>query len=222
MEKVLLSWSGGKDSAIALREIQRTQKYKITALLTTITKDYDRISMHGVRRVILEKQAVSLGLPLHKVFIPKNGSNEEYNSKMKEEMTKFKKSGLSSVVFGDIFLEDVRRYREDNLSAVAMNALFPLWNMHTAGVAKNFIDSGFKAIVTCIDSKVLDAKFTGKMFDERFLSDLPSGVDPCGENGEFHTFVFDGPIFRKAVKFKKGGTVLRDERFYYCDVLPDE
>ena len=222
MEKVLFSWSGGKDSALALHEIQKSQKYNITALLTTITRDYDRISMHGVRRVLLEKQARSIGVPLHEVFISKNGSNEEYASKMSEETLKFKQKGVSSVVFGDIFLEDVRRYREENLSAIAMKAIFPLWNMDTARLARSFLDSGFKAVVTCVDSKVLDKRFIGKIVDKQFLSDLPSHVDPCGEKGDFHTFVFDGPIFKEVVKFKKGEIVLRDERFYYCDLLPDD
>lgn len=219
-EKVLFSWSGGKDSAIALYKIQRNQDYKILALFTTVTKDYDRISMHGVRRILLQKQVECMGLSLHEVFIPRNGSNEEYDSIMKEEMIRFREKGISSVVFGDIFLEDVKNYRERNLSEVAMKGIFPIWNSDTADLAKDFIASGFKAVVTCVDSKALDEKFVGKILDEHFLSELPSNVDPCGENGEFHSFVFDGPIFKQAVKFKKGEVLLRDNRFYYCDLTP--
>ena len=219
-EKALLAWSGGKDSAFALYEIRKSKDYELLSLLTTITEDYDRISMHGVRRTLLEAQAESIGLPLCKVFISKNASDEEYKSRMKEAMTKFKNEGVSSVAFGDLFLEDVRRYREENLSQVGMGAIFPLWKRDTAKLAEEFIELGFKAIITCIDSKVLDRKFAGRMFDENFLSELPPNVDPCGENGEFHSFVFDGPIFRAPVRFKTGEIVLRENRFFFCDLLP--
>ncbi|MBW2147473.1 MAG: diphthine--ammonia ligase [Deltaproteobacteria bacterium] len=219
-ETVIFSWSGGKDSALALHEIQQNQNYTVFALLTTITKDFDRISMHGVRRVLLQRQAESIGLPLYEVLIPKNGSNDEYDSIMKEEMIRFREKGISAVVFGDIFLEDVRKYREGNLSAINMKAVFPLWMRNTADLAKNFIDRGFKAVVTCVDSHVLDEEFAGKVIDLRFLSGLHPDVDPCGENGEFHSFVFDGPLFKQPVKFKKGEVILRDNRFYYCDLRP--
>jgi len=219
-EKIIFTWSGGKDSAMALYELQRTHSYEVSALLTTITEDYERISMHGVRRILLERQADSLGLSLEKVFISKNTSNEEYESKMQEALIKYRATGVSSVVFGDIFLEDLRKYREDNLSKVDMKGIFPIWKRDTTELAHTFIDLGFKAVVTCVDSNVLDKKFVGRVFDEQFLSELPSTVDPCGENGEFHSFVYDGPIFRERIAFTMGDIVLRDNRFYFCDLIP--
>ena len=217
-EQVLLSWSGGKESAMALYELRRARS-EVVALLTTITKGYDRISMHGVRRALLEKQAKSLGLPLHEVFIPQKCSNEEYEAEMGKAMAHFQDKGISSVVFGDVLLEDVRRYRERNLARLGMRGIFPLWGMDTAELARKFIALGFRAIVVCVDSKMLSGSFVGREFDEVFLSDLPSQVDPCGENGEFHTFVFDGPIFKRRVPFRVGKVVLRDS-FYFCDLLP--
>ena len=219
-EKVLFSWSGGKDSAIALYEIQKSKSYEILALLTTITEDYDRVSMHGLRRSLLERQANSLGISLEKVFITKDASNEEYESKMKEALLRYKNAGVHSVVFGDIFLQDVRKYREENLSKIGMNGVFPIWRRNTTALAHTFIDLGFKAVTICIDSNVLDKRFAARDFDKQFLSQLPPTVDPCGENGEFHSFVYDGPIFKENILFKKGEIVLRDNRFYYCDLIP--
>ena len=219
-EKVLFAWSGGKDSAMALYELQRTHSYEISALLTTVTEDYDRISMHGVRRILLERQADSLGYPLEKIFISKNCSNEEYESKMRDVLAKYLEAGVSSVVFGDIFLEDVRKYREDNLAKVGMKGIFPLWKKDTTELANTFINLGFKAVITCVDSKVLDKRFVGRIYDKQFLRELPSNVDPCGENGEFHSFVYDGPIFKRKISFTIGDIVLRDNRFYFCDLIP--
>ncbi len=218
--KVILAWSGGKDSALALYELQKTENYEVAALLTTITRDYDRTSMHGLRRILLERQAKSLGFALEKVFISKNTTNEEYESKMREALAKYLTAGVSSVVFGDIFLEDVRKYREDNLSKIGMKAIFPVWKSDTTELAHTFIDSGFKAVVTCVDSNVLDKVFVGRVFDEQFLSELPATVDPCGENGEFHSFVYDGPIFGERILHTIGEVVLRENRFYYCDLMP--
>ena len=218
-KRVLVAWSGGKDSAMALYELQKQHDYEIVALLTTVTEDYDRISMHGVRRTLLEKQAESMGLQLEKVYITKNASNQEYEMKMKDALIKYKTRGVTVVAFGDIFLEDVRRYREANLSKIRMEAIFPIWGRDTTELARKFIELGFKAIVTCVDSKFLDKKLVGRIYDDRFLCELPPSVDPCGENGEFHTFVFDGPIFRKRVEFKVGEIVLRDGRFYFCDLI---
>ena len=220
MEKVLFCWSGGKDSAISLCEIQKSQKYEILALLTTITSDYDRVSMHGVPRALVEQQAYSLGLPLEKISISKDCSNEEYDSKMREVLTKFKQAGVSSVVFGDICLEGVRQYRENNLSQVGMKGIFPIWGRDTAEVTRSFIELGFQAIVTCVDSKVLVERFLGRVLDKHFLSELPPDVDPAGENGEFHSFVFDGPIFKKRIGYTLGEQVLRDS-FYFRDLLPE-
>ena len=222
MEKVLFAWSGGKDSAMALYEAQKSEKYDVAALLTTVTQDYDRISMHGVRRALLEEQAAFLGIPLETVLISKHSSNEEYEAKMKEALVRYKKEDIVSVVFGDIFLEDLKKYREDNLAKVGLKGVFPIWKRDTRELAAAFIDLGFKAIITCVDSKSLDKSFAGRVFDKQFLSDLPNGIDPCGENGEFHSFVYDGPIFSRGIIFEKGQVVLRDNRFYYCDLVEAE
>lgn len=213
-----MAWSGGKDSAMALREIQRTNELEICALLTTVTEGYDRISMHGVRNKLLVEQANSAGYPLEIVTISKKATNEEYDGKMRAVHKRYLKKGVSSVVFGDIFLEDVRRYRKTNLSKIGMEAVFPLWGEKTAPLARNFIRLGFEAIITCVDTRKLDKSFSGREFDLKFLSDLPAGVDPCGENGEFHSFVYDGPIFTKRIDFRKGKKVLRDNRYCFCDL----
>ena len=218
-EKVLFTWSGGKDSVLALYEIQKRDDQEVAALLTTLTEGYDRISMHGVRSILLEHQANSLGLPIEKVYISKNSSNEEYEAKMREVLQKYLTAGVSSVVFGDIFLEDLRKYREDNLSKIGMKAIFPIWKRDTVELARGFIDLGFKAVITCVDSDVLDKAFVGRLYDQQFLSELPSTVDPCGENGEFHSFVYDGPIFEKRVSYTKGEIVFRDNRYWYCDLM---
>jgi len=221
MEKVLFSWSGGKDSAISLYEIQKSEKYEIVALLTTITDGYDRVSMHGVPRTLVEQQAYSLGLPIEEVFIPKASSNEEYESKMRGMLTKFKQDGVSLVVFGDVFLEWIRKYREDNLSQVGMKGIFPIWGRDTTELTRSFITLGFQAVITCIDSKVLDRRFIGRTLDEQFFAELPPNVDPGGENGEFHSFVFDGPIFKKRIAYTLGELVLRNS-FYFCNLLRKE
>ncbi|MGB7291192.1 MAG: diphthine--ammonia ligase [Thermodesulfobacteriota bacterium] len=219
-EKVLLSWSGGKDSVLALCELRKNDNFEIVALITTITKDYDRVSMHGIRRILLEQQADSIGIPLEKIFISHKASNEEYESRFSEVVLEYKKMGISSVAFGDIFLEDIRTYREDLLRAIGMRGLFPIWGKNSMELANTFITLGFKAVVTCIDSEALDESFAGREYDEQFLSDLPAGVDPCGENGEFHTFAYAGDIFEIPIIFAKGEVVLRDNRFYYCDLIP--
>jgi uncharacterized protein (TIGR00290 family) len=219
-ERVLLTWSGGKDCAMALHELESVHGHEIVALLTTLTEDYDRVSMHGVRRVLVEKQAECLHLPLEQVRISKDASNEEYEARMKDRLLLYQGMGVSSVVFGDIFIEDVRRYREQNLARIGMKAVFPLWKRSTTEVARAFVGLGFKAVITCVDTSALDGSFAGRVFDERLLSGLPADIDPCGENGEFHTFVFDGPIFRRRIPYRRGKVVLRDGRFRYCDLLP--
>jgi uncharacterized protein (TIGR00290 family) len=216
---VLVSWSGGKDSAMALYELLEGEEYDVVALLTTVTQGYDRISMHGVRRTLLEAQASALGLPLEVVYISQEASNEEYEEKMQSLLEKHKSSGVSAVVFGDLFLLDVRAYREDNLARVGMGAIFPLWKRDTRNLAKTFVNLGFKAVTACVDTQLLGKDFAGRQLDEQFFKDLPEQVDPCGENGEYHTFVYDGPIFRQAVEFTPGELVLREERFYYCDLI---
>lgn len=215
----MVSWSGGKDSCFALYETQRAAEYRVAALLTTLTRDYDRISMHGVRRELLEEQAASLGLPLHQVFISKDASNDEYEMKMGEALAKYRDRGIDSIVFGDLFLADIRAYREQFLSRQMMHGLFPVWKRDTSSFIREFMELGFKTIVTCVDSRVLDQSFVGKTIDEDLLSSLPGDVDPCGENGEFHTFVFDGPSFARPVKFSLGEIVLR-ESFWFCDLVP--
>ncbi len=219
-QRAILSWSSGKESAMALYEVQKSRDCEIVSLLTTITEDYDRVSMHGVRRILLEHQAESLEMPLHKIFISKSSSNEEYESKMQAVLTEYLAGGVKSVIFGDIFLEDLKKYREENLSKIGMRAILPIWKRDTTELAHSFIDLGFRAVITCVDSKVLDKAFVGRDFDERFLTELPSGVDPCGENGEFHTFVYAGPIFKKQILCRIGKTVTRNNRFYYCDLIP--
>jgi uncharacterized protein (TIGR00290 family) len=221
MEKVLVSWSGGKDSAFALYEILKNQNYQISALLTTVTEDYDRISMHGVRRILLEQQVASLGFPLEIVCIPKNATNDEYELKMGQVLTKYKDAGVTSVVFGDIFLDDLRKYREDKLATMNLQGIFPIWKRDTQDLAHSFMELGFKAMTTCVDTLMLGKQFVGRLINEQFLSELPPTVDPCGENGEYHSFVFDGPIFKEPVSCHLGEIVLRENRFYYCDLIPD-
>jgi uncharacterized protein (TIGR00290 family) len=219
--KALFTWSGGKDSAMALYELQETNGYEVSALLTTVTEDYDRISMHGVKSILLEQQAESLGIPVEKICITKESSDEEYEAKMRSKLTSYKDRGISSVVFGDIYLEDLRKYREENLSRIEMKGIFPVWKRDTNELAHTFIDLGFKAVVICVDSSMLGKRFVGRDFDEHFLTELPHTVDPCGENGEFHSFVYDGPIFRGKILYSRGEIVLRDNRFYYCDLIPE-
>ena len=220
MEKVIFSWSGGKDSAMSLYEIQASGQYDIVSLLTTITEDYDRVSMHGVPRILVEQQAQSLDLPIAEVFISKSCSNEEYESKMREIITKFNQDEIHSVVFGDVFLEDIKKYREDNLAKLDMKGVFPIWGRDTTELTRSFIALGFRAVVTCVDSKVLDKKFIGRALDKDFIAELPPDVDPGGENGEYHSFVFDGPIFRERISFSLGEVVIRDS-FYFCDLLSE-
>lgn len=217
---VLVSWSGGKDSCFALHEIQKGSTFKPVALLTTITRDYDRISMHGVRQLLLERQAASLGLPAHQVSISKNADNEEYETRMAEALMDYRKVGVDLVAFRDLFMEDVRAYRERFLANHGMKGLFPLWHRNTTSLIEEFIALGFKAVITCVNAKVLDQSFVGRMIDETFLASLPAKIDPCGENGEFHSFVFDGPIFSQPVRFSLGDCVLRDS-FWFRDLVPD-
>lgn len=219
-EKVIVGWSGGKDSALALYEILKTDKYEVFELLTTLTRDYDRISIHGVRRELLEQQVKSLWFSIEKMFISKSASNVEYEQELLRILAGHRDKGVFSAVFGDIFLEDVRKYREQMLSRIGMKCIFPLWKRDTHELARSFINNGFKAVITNVDSSFLGKEFAGRDFDEQFLLDLPSSVDPCGENGEFHSFVFDGPLFHQRILFTKGEIMLRENRFYYCDLIP--
>jgi uncharacterized protein (TIGR00290 family) len=220
MEKVLFSWSGGKDSAMALYKILATRQYQVAALLTTVTEDYQRISMHGVRRELLQQQSKSLGFPLEEIMISKQSSNDEYESKMAEALRRYKEQGVMSVVFGDIFLEDLKVYREKNLDKLGMKGIFPIWKKNTGELIRSFIRLGFKAVTVCVDTQSLEQRFVGRLIDEQFVSDLPRTVDMCGENGEYHSFVSEGPIFKNKISYKLGETVLRGGRFYYCDLIP--
>lgn len=231
--KALFNWSSGKDSAFALYKILQEEKYDISALLTSINKEFQRISMHGVHVSLLEKQAENLGIPLIKMELPKEPSMEEYRQIMTKTMTGIQAKGVTYSIFGDIFLEDLRKYREDQLNAIGMKAVFPLWKHNTSELIHEFLDLGFKTIVTCVNGSYLDKSFAGRIIDQKFIDDLPENVDPCGENGEFHTFTFDGPIFKKPVQFEIGETVKKtypkpkttseeqDEEyvFWFCDLL---
>lgn len=216
---LLLSWSGGKDSALTLRALLNSRRYRVKALLTTVTEEYDRISMHGVRRLLLRAQASSLGLPLQEIWITKNSSNAVYEQRMRATLEKYLEMGVTRVAFGDLFLADIRSYRETRLGEIGMKGVFPLWHRKTDRLARLFVDLGFKAVTCCVDSRTLSKDFCGILYDREFLNRLPEGVDPCGENGEFHTFVFDGPIFRRRINFDLGKVVSR-EGFYFADLLP--
>jgi len=205
---------------MALHALRRAVDCRIAALLTTITDEYDRISMHGVRRVLLQRQAESLGLPLHPVLIPPQCVNATYEERMKQALEEHFAQGVRRVAFGDIFLEDLRAYREKNLERVGMSALFPIWKRDTRELARSFLADRFRAFTVCIDPRVLAPSFAGRELNESFFNDLPPHADPCGENGEFHTFVFDGPIFRSPVPVRTGEVVTRDG-FVFCDLLPE-
>lgn len=188
-------------------------------MLTTVTEDYERISMHGVRRELLLEQARAIGLPLEEVRIPAGASNAVYELAMKEHLLRHKENGISRVVFGDLFLQEIRQYREARLTEIGMTGLFPLWHKDTRKLAEEFITAGYRAFIVCVDPKQLDPSFCGRPFDHALLKDLPVSADPCGENGEFHTFVYDGPIFKKTLAVKKGKVVNR-EGFWFCDLIP--
>jgi uncharacterized protein (TIGR00290 family) len=217
--KAILSWSGGKDSSLAFYEVLKSKDYEVVSLLTTLTRDFDRVSMHGVRRGLLLEQAKRLGLPIAEVWIGKGAGNAEYEEQMSDTLSRSYSEGVRHVIFGDLFLEDIRRYREDKLSRAKMTGVFPLWRKDTKQLAAYFVEQGFRAIVCTVDPKALDPSFCGREFDGGFLGDLPASVDPCGENGEFHTFVYAGPIFDREIGVRKGEVVLRDG-FYFADILP--
>jgi uncharacterized protein (TIGR00290 family) len=236
--KAFFNWSGGKDSALALYHAQKNKDYSIEKLLTNINGKHRRISMHGVREELLELQAEAIGLPLQKIILPEQPSMREYEKQMKENMEGLKKEGFTHALFGDIFLEDLKKYREEQLAKVGIHAVFPLWKRDTKELLHEFIDLGFKTILVCTKAEVLPYEFAGRIIDKDFLKDLPTNVDACGENGEFHSFVFDGPIFKKPVDIKIGEKVFReyqapkDEKdncftkpsssmgFWFCDLLP--
>ena len=220
-QPVVVAWSGGKDSALALREIVGDARYRVAALLTTVTAEYDRISMHGVRRSLLHRQAESLGLPLEEVLISPGATNDDYETNMGGALAALRTriSGLDTVVFGDLFLADIRAYRERMLARLGLRGLFPLWLRDTRSLAHEFVRLGYRAVLVCVDAVQLAAEFAGREFDADLLRDLPPDVDPCGENGEFHTFVYAGPGLREPVSHERGPLVVRDGRFVYCDLV---
>jgi len=204
---------------MALHTLLQQKTFRVVALLTSVTETYDRIAMHGVRRELLKRQSKSIGLPLHEVFIPPQCVNSIYEARMEEALRLFYNQGVRTVAFGDIFLEDLRAYREKNLAHIGMTAFFPIWKRDTHELIHYFHDQHFRAIAACIDSKILDPSFAGRELDDSFFRDLPASADPCGENGEFHTFVFDGPIFQSPIPIRTGEIVNRDG-FIFCDLLP--
>jgi len=218
---VVMSWSGGKDSALALHELRADPRYEVVALMTSVSEEFRRVSHHGVREELLEAQAEAIGVPLTKIYLPSGETtpctNAVYQEIMGRVMGDFKSQGVYTVGFGDLFLEDLRAWRERNMAKAGMSGVFPIWKRDTHQLSRQIIAMGFKAILSCVEGKV-GPGFVGRAYDERLLEDLPAGIDPCGEYGEFHSFVYDGPCFGRPVAVKVGETVMRDER-YYADLL---
>jgi uncharacterized protein (TIGR00290 family) len=215
---IYLSWSSGKDSAWSLHTLRQRQDVEVVGLLTTINEAAQRVAMHAVRETLLDAQAEAAGLPLIKVPIPYPCSNEAYEAAMTQALGEVRARGVDTMAFGDLFLEDIRQYREQRLAAAGFRALFPLWRANTFALARQMLEGGLRAHLTSVDPKQLPAAFCGRAFDHRLLGELPRGVDPCGENGEFHSFVWDGPMFRAPIAVRVGETVERDG-FFYADVL---
>ena len=217
--KAFMSWSSGKDSAFALHAARREELADIVGVLTTVNEVYDRVAMHGVRSALLDRQIEALGLPAIKVPLPSPCPNAVYEARMEEACADIKAGGIDHMVFGDLFLEDIRAYRVEKLAAAKMTPLFPLWLRDTAKLARDMMASGLTAHIVCLDPRKLDKSFAGRRFDESFLRDLPPGIDPCGENGEFHTVVTAGPMFKAPIAVEIGETVERDG-FVFTDVIP--
>jgi uncharacterized protein (TIGR00290 family) len=217
--KVLLAWSSGKDSAWALHVLRQHREVEVAGLLTTVNETHGRVAMHAVRRELLERQAQAVGLPLTIVPIPFPCPNELYEAAMARALASARRAGVEGVAFGDLFLEDVRRYREERMAGTGLGCLFPLWGRPTAELAREMIDGGLRAWLTCVDPRHLPPRFAGRAFDAALLAELPPGVDPCGENGEFHSFAWEGPMFRQRVTAKPGEVVERDG-FVFADLLP--
>lgn len=239
MNKTYLNWSSGKDAAFALYKIQKSKEFSVEKLVTTINSEVDRVSMHGLRKELLLLQAESIGIPLQLIELKGTVSMEEYNSIMNKTVSSFATENFTHSIFGDIFLEDLKKYRKDQLETLGINAVFPLWKVNTKKLITDFIELGFKAITVCVNAKVLSKEFCGRAVDMDFVNSLPSTVDPCGENGEFHTFVYDGPNFKEPVKFEIGDILERkytaskdeddcfkdkpkswDTAFWFCDLIP--
>jgi uncharacterized protein (TIGR00290 family) len=219
-KSVVLSWSGGKDSALALDALSRDPAVSVVGLLTSVTRSYDRISVHGVRRSMLEAQVQRLGLPLFEIALNPGCTNDEYEAAFHSALGEIRRKlpDVAHIAFGDLFLEDVRAYRERLLAGSGFDPLFPIWGLDTTTLARRFIADGFVAHLVCVDTTQLDAAFAGRVFDEQLLADFPTTVDPCGERGEFHTFVSAAPQFSAPIQYRLGETVLRDDRFMFCDI----
>jgi uncharacterized protein (TIGR00290 family) len=219
--KILISWSSGKDSAWALQLLRRQEKYEIAGLITTLNSAFDRVAMHSTRRALVEMQAAAAGLPLTAIPLPWPCSNAEYERIMREVCERAVRQGVTAIAFGDLFLADIRAYRERQLQDTGLEPLFPLWQMPTPGLAREMIEAGLRARLVCVDPAKLAPEFVGREFDEQLLADLPPGADPCGENGEFHSFVYAGPMFDREIPVVRGERVERDG-FWFCDVMPAE
>ena len=238
-ENAFFNWSGGKDSALALYKTLQLKQFHVQYLLTNVNAVHDRISMHGVRRSLLQAQVASIGIPLQTIELPEQPSMIEYEQCMTQKIKELKSSGCTKAIFGDIFLEDLKNYREQKLKQLDIDCIFPLWKIDTTELIKEFISLGFKAIVVCVNENYLNKNFCGRLINESFVNDLPANVDACGENGEFHSFVFDGPIFKQPINFHKGEIVhkkyeapkiddnndqlknnISEYGFYFCDLLP--
>ena len=219
-KRILLSWSGGKDCAWALHLLRAQGEYEVVALLTTINQHFNRVAMHGFREELLDMQAEAAGLPVWKVPLPWPCSNEHYEAAMARACARAVDEGLHGIAFGDLFLEDVRAYRIDKLAATGLTPIFPCWGLPTPGLARTMIASGLKARLTCVDPRQLDPSFAGREFDTQLLADFPATTDPCGERGEFHSFVTAGPMFSRSIPVRPGETVERDG-FCYADLLPE-
>ncbi|GAB2611915.1 diphthine--ammonia ligase [Belliella aquatica] len=211
--KISISWSGGKDSAFALWKLMNDPRYEVTRLHTTFGKESRRVGMHGIHEIFIEKQAESIGLPLDKIYYPSSGNNEEYEKAMKTYLDTLKKEDIETIAYGDIFLEDLKMYREQQLSKLDFKAIFPLWKIDTAENARNFIAAGFQTMICAADADLIEQKWVGSIFNLDFLKNLPNTIDPCGENGEFHTFCYDGPIFQKPINVSKKQTVSKSYHF---------
>jgi len=221
LEPILLAWSGGKDSLMTLRELRRQKEYEVCGLITTVTTEDQRATTHGVSCVVIEKQARALGLPIDIIRIPKGCCQQTYHDYLIAASSSKRDLGVNKIAFGDIYLDDLRDFREECLEAIGMEAIFPLWQYDTQELAWAFVNAKFKAVVTCVNEQSLPRSFAGRLYDRTFLSDLPLGVDPCGENGEFHTFVFGGPMFSHPVAIKQGHAY-DEESMHYCDILPQD
>jgi len=227
--KAIMNWSGGKDSALALHAVLQAGHYEVVGLLTTVNEAYGRIAMHGVREELLDQQAAALDLPLHKVYIPEQVSMDAYDAIMQRHLQALVENGVTHAIFGDLFLEDLKAYREKRLGELKLTGVFPLWQQNTAELAQQFVAQSFRAITVCVNEKQLDASFVGRQMDSAFFASLPAGVDPCGENGEYHSFVYGGPIFAQPIAVQTGEVVRRtlgetndtfDTAFFYADLLP--